>query len=436
MFVVKVERVIFYLLLLLLPTQLGKHFWPDFAIVAGIRVDYLSPTLYVTDIVIGLLFVCWLINRLQSANSTMQNHSAKLKVFNFAFLIIGAIFLSVNLFHSENVLNGAYHLLKLLEFSFVAYYVATTVRTLGQLKRIVFVLGIGVIGQSCLAIAQFIKQGSLGGIFYWLGERLFTGSTPGIANVSLNGELILRPYATFSHPNILAGFLLIVMTALLFTMPLVKRVEKAVWFVALLFGSSALLLTMSRVAFLLWTGLLVVVFLRHVQRLLVRFLIAGALLILFVSFLVATPLGSRFLQTSFTEEALVQRGDLMRASGELFLQQPIIGIGFGNFLPELATIATPLPLHAYLQPVHNIFLLILSETGIVGIGVFVWFLTQTYKRLFSLIRKKQALFPRLFVVLLSMILILGSFDHYFLTLQQGQLLFALIIGLSWISIKR
>src|SRR3989344_9415701 len=50
----------FYLLILFLPTQLGRHFWPNFSFVSGIRIDYLSPTLYATDIFILLIFVFWL----------------------------------------------------------------------------------------------------------------------------------------------------------------------------------------------------------------------------------------------------------------------------------------------------------------------------------------------------------------------------------------
>src|SRR5438105_4334390 len=46
-----------FLLLFLLPTQLGKHFWPEFSFVQGLRIDYLSPTLYVTDMLVGILFV-------------------------------------------------------------------------------------------------------------------------------------------------------------------------------------------------------------------------------------------------------------------------------------------------------------------------------------------------------------------------------------------
>src|SRR3989338_9410931 len=53
----KIENALFFLTLLFLPTQLGRHFWPSFSYILGIRTDYLSPTLYLTDILILLLFI-------------------------------------------------------------------------------------------------------------------------------------------------------------------------------------------------------------------------------------------------------------------------------------------------------------------------------------------------------------------------------------------
>src|SRR6185369_2209751 len=54
---------------------------------------------------------------------------------------------------------------------------------------------------------QFLLGRSIGGIFYLLGERTFNISTPGIALVNILGKNFLRPYASFPHPNSLAGFL-------------------------------------------------------------------------------------------------------------------------------------------------------------------------------------------------------------------------------------
>src|SRR5260221_1150 len=52
------QNKLFTLFIVLLPVQLGLHFWPDWALVSGIRVDYLAPVIYLTDlIVIALLAV-------------------------------------------------------------------------------------------------------------------------------------------------------------------------------------------------------------------------------------------------------------------------------------------------------------------------------------------------------------------------------------------
>src|SRR5580700_6749474 len=59
----KIESFLLFFFFLLLPTQLGKHFWPDFSIVSGIRIDYLSPTIYFTDILLILLFVAFLLRQ-------------------------------------------------------------------------------------------------------------------------------------------------------------------------------------------------------------------------------------------------------------------------------------------------------------------------------------------------------------------------------------
>ena len=55
----KIHRILFFLLLLLLPVQLGRHFWPEFALVFGIRIDYLSPTIYLTDLLVIGILVSW-----------------------------------------------------------------------------------------------------------------------------------------------------------------------------------------------------------------------------------------------------------------------------------------------------------------------------------------------------------------------------------------
>ena len=59
----KLYQLLFSLLILLLPTQLGRHFWPSYSFVFGLKVDYLSPTLYLTDIFLVLTLIAWGVQR-------------------------------------------------------------------------------------------------------------------------------------------------------------------------------------------------------------------------------------------------------------------------------------------------------------------------------------------------------------------------------------
>lgn len=397
-------NALYFLILLFLPTQLGRHFWPDFSFVLGLRADYLSPTLYFTDVLIILLFTFWFLSSLKKPKALKFKLPVSVAVF--------ALLLLVGIFLSKSPLPGIYGLLKLVEFSFFGLYTAKNVKSL---KMIAIPFSLGLVFESTLTIAQYFNQGSLGGLLYFLGERAFNSQTPGIANASLNGSLILRPYATFSHPNVLAAYLVISMTLILFYF------RKTVRYPLLFIGTAALFLTLSRAAVLAWAVVffiwLVKSFWRSEKTKIIFFLIATIALIYF------SPLYSRFSSLSLVDATIESRIALSKAALDMFSKKPILGVGLGNFLPSLPFFVGSDGNVFYLQPVHNIFLLVLSETGIIGLGFFIWFLFKTFRRVTR--RSTLAL------VLFSEILILGFFDHYFLTLQQGQLMFALILGILW-----
>lgn len=148
------------------------------------------------------------------------------------------------------------------------------------------------------------------------------------------------------------------------------------------------------------------------------------------------PLGheiiTRFAQTSLSEESFTERTELLSASWKMIQQHPLFGVGLDNFIPALAPFQKPLPLGLYLQPVHNIFVLIAAEIGIVGFCLFIWLLLTTIIR----VAKQKREVEWTFFVLLGVVFVTGLFDHYWLTLQQGQLLFATILGLSWAKLKK
>lgn len=348
-------------------------------------------------------------------------------VFAYWRLIVLVIFLAIGIWFSKNTIAGGYGLLKFLEFLFLGFYVATNFKKFG-LRNIVLLFSVGIILESLLAIAQYFQQASLGSIFYFFGERTFSLTTPGIANASLNGFLILRPYGTFSHPNVLAGYLVIAMTLIIFNF------KKPIFMAALIIGTLALFLTLSRVAILLW----LIVFgswliARGIKKIKLQastfYVLFSIFSLLLVGFIFAnSAFRYRFTNINLSDEAIVQRESLINSSISMTKEHPIFGAGLNNFLvnlPSYQTSRTPL---FYLQPVHNIFILVAAETGIIGLAFFLWFIIVTYKRVLN---KNQFLIHNSLFIVLSSILILGMFDHYFLTLQQGQILLALVFGLCW-----
>ncbi len=86
------------------------------------------------------------------------------------------------------------------------------------------------------------------------------------------------------------------------------------------------------------------------------------------------------------------------------------GVGIGNFVGWLMAENPFAPFWTY-QPVHNVYLLIYSETGFLGILTFLLFL------IFLLLKSSITNYKLL--ITLSFLFI-GLFDHFLWTLQQGR----------------
>lgn len=407
----KVQDSLFYFLILFLPTQFGKHFWPVWSYFVGLRIDYLSPTLYVTDIFVILLFLTTLLKKELRIN----------KKFLFTVLL-----LSLSVFLSKNPFVGWYYLLKFLEMSYVVFFVAEAL-TKSKKKFFRIVLSMGIVFESLLACAQFFLHRSLGGLLYFLGERTFTSDTPGIANASIHGILVLRPYGTFSHPNVLAGFLLLGLIILWYCFAEKKNMREGYFLLmTTLIGSLGLMLTLSRTTIIL--GIVIILFLlgsKLYKKILFLIPIGILVLVLFPT------LFYRFAPNTF-EESAVTRIELFLAALHMISQHPLFGVGLGNFIPSLSS-------PTLYQPVHNIFILWIAETGIVGGIISILFLFSLGERLFIFwknrtIQRRTSLFP--LVILWFSIIVLGMFDHYFLTLQQGQLLLAFSLGVIFAFLKK
>ena len=376
----RVENILFFLTLLFLPTQLGRHFWPQFSFVYSLPIDYLAPTLYFWDILVIILVVVWLLNR-RRINRLALN---LLFIFMLAQMVslIGQDVMAVG--------RGLVRLEQYLIAGLLGVYIASV--DFNKIKPFfIWALGASLAAESILAMAQFIKGGTIG--LWILGERSFTLSTPGIAKFDFYGLEFLRPYGTFPHPNVLAAFCVIV----------VLLVPRIVTFVP---AAAAIFLTVSRTAILAGT-------VSAMWRLKKKIKIIFLILLVALLPILYTRFSSAF---NFDILSFVRREEQAEIAIKMWSQSPLFGEGLNNFIPAASDQLLSGP-SRFLQPVHNIFLLVLSETGLIGlIG------------LISLIG--YPIWKRRLLSIWLVIIFLGMFDHYFLTLPQGYRLLFLVWGIS------
>lgn len=397
------QQVLFWFLVFFLPTQLGRHFWPESAFVLGIRVDYLAPTIYLTDLLVLGVLLSW-----------VWAKRNQLTITRYWWVGIVFVYLFLTSLLAQNPGAAFYKLGKIIEFSLLGFYITKNNYALAAIRQ---TLPWAIIYSSLVVIFQFLKQGSLGGFFWWLGERTFNAGTPGIALVDWGGRLFLRPYGTFSHPNSMSGFLLVALVLVWGTSNVPPRLK----ITPTALGLIALILSFSRAAWLV--GMLVGLWFMVNSFWGKKF--QGRPL-LFMPFIMVV-VGVFLFFLNWTEPAVQERIWSMKMASGMIQVNPLVGVGLNNFVVHLSEFWVGGGTY-FLQPVHNIFLLIAAETGLIGFMVFFWFLWLSFKR--NIIYRQKYLLFSLLIILLT-----GFFDHYWLTLQQNMLLATIVFGLIWGKMK-
>src|ERR1700690_3602089 len=121
-----IHRFFFFLLILLLPTQLGYHFWPNWVLVLGRRVDYLSPTLYGTDILLVATIISWIFSSLQQKKIEIRTFTAPFSKKTLRILSLAGVLLVVNILFSRSPINSVVAWVKVGELCCLGYYIIKT----------------------------------------------------------------------------------------------------------------------------------------------------------------------------------------------------------------------------------------------------------------------------------------------------------------------
>lgn len=403
----KLSRSVFYVLVALLPLNLGKHFEVYDSYVWGILSDYLVPTVYLQDLLIIVLLVLWV--KEKGFPTTGQ-----IGVFLNIRLVRALIFFLFSLFLStlisERFIPSLFIFIRALLYALLAFYISLELSVEKDFFNVIKIISYSVIFLSVLSAAQFLKQGSLFNNYLILGEQPYSYSTWGVLKENVLGKSVIPSYGLFRHPNIFGGFLSVL---LLWLFPYLKR--NTLHKVAFFSGILSLLLTFSYVA---WGSTLLGLVLgsyinnhtlkKEAKRKAVMLTLGLVLVVTLILPLAATS----------QNPSLSRRGRFFNISVETAKENFLYGVGPGNFVSVLGDIS-------FNQPVHNIFLLILAESGIFAFVFFIVILFLTIRDSVS------PLHFSVFLISLLQIIFVGSLDHYFWTIHQTLLLLWIVLGFSF-----
>lgn len=237
----------------------------------------------------------------------------------------------------------------------------------------------------------------------------------GIYERSMEG--MKQSYATLINPNILAGYLILIIpivSSLLFYAP--KGSKKALLAFSFITMVICLILTRSRAGWLALVGAMsFLVIIEKRKRLTI-----GLALVLIVAASILMPSVRTRLVTIFDLNSLVNEERIygVKSALQMIKDHPLTGIGINTFYYVYPQYQLP-EAKQHLPHAHNIFLQIGAEMGLFGVVIFLWLLIRVFKIGWEILRKAKDDYLRALTIglLASLIafLINQEFDFMWLT---------------------
>ncbi|MDB5406567.1 MAG: hypothetical protein JWL84_1479 [Rhodospirillales bacterium] len=305
---------------------------PPFRILSGIRLEPIASTGF------GLFF---------AAGTLSLVNSADWQLSAFELIRIASLFLLSLLI--SNLDRGA-----------IRVYV-------GSLVTAVFL-------QGALAVAQYVSSSTFGIEALWNSE-------PTMDEFSA----LFRGVGTAAGPNGLAYFLEIFLPMILALLLVERRPAQFMfYFAALVFGLAGDLATLSRASWIalpLPFAVIIVAF----GRKRIRSIKAAAIgVVVMIAALITVVAAGPIVVQRFTGDdggSAATRPTLNRAAWTMIEQFPIFGVGINNFADSFTRYdrdGGSRIFHGGNAIVHNVYLLVWGETGIIGLFAFLWYFGSAF----------------------------------------------------------
>lgn len=398
------ERIVrygLYLCLIVLPFQ------TRYLIIESAN-PFATVSIYGFDLLILFVGLLWLWNWYHSAHHHI--HWTPI-VTVLSFLLLAGC----SSYFAEDQQVALYYWLQLtLGFWLLAMLVTSKLKH--ETILIVFLINGGL--QALTANLQFVMQHVVAN--KWLGVATQLPELSGASVVVTAAGRWLRAYALLPHPNIAGGIIMLGLVA-------AALLSKRYWWLATTGAllSFSLVLTFSRGAFIAWCIVLMILTITRQVR---ASYILTVLATIAISLSVYWPLvTSRTSTAQFTEQLSVsERQAQLEQFQTIFTARWPFGVGLGQY----TVTAAPVSPFNYAQPIHNVWLMILVEVGVLGSVLWLAIIVQPiWKLSYKLMHHPAAYF-------LVSILLLGIFDHYFWTLPSFAILWCVVIGWLWLQMPQ
>lgn len=337
-----------------------------------------SVDIYLTDVVLIAILLPWL------ADLCRRRRSLYFPKTGYVFLLYLAWALIVSLMEATSLyLSICQWIREILYFIFFVYVINNVV-TPAQFRAVVLALFAGLVIESG-AVITFFNLG-IGTEFNFFNDLLYGANsraeTPLTVAESGAWKHVARSAGTFKHPSQAAYYFEYILPIVLGCLMAARRARDRILFGTVLgIGCVALLLTFSRSGILGFLVMSAVFFsVAWWSRLISRqmFECCAFVAVMFVA--LNTPLLIGYLDTR--PDAGSFRWKLIKPSVDAFLERPIWGAGLNNSSAvtegSRSIVLTPTGHSNYqLTVVHNHYLIVLVDVGIVGFLLFFAFFWQT-----------------------------------------------------------
>lgn len=393
-----------------------------------------NVALFVTDFPILVLFFGFLyLGRVKWRELLFQNDN------KYLIMLVAVAFLSIagsaHPFYALHYIRLVHFILPVLLFCFLSTRLIDT----ENLGRKIFQVVLAVALFECfVGITQYFRQDSLG--LKLLGEQSLTSrhvSGAGFPmsdgslwlldrffNIHRKAQTVIRAYGTLPHPNVFGGFLVL---SLLGTFFLFQEARRKRWLIcAIVLQIFTLFITYSRSAlFAFALGSLAFLILAYLRKekigALAATVFAGSVACIVLLYPQLFERGGVVSYNPVVRSADVGRLVYQQTGTQMIKDHPLLGVGFDNYLIEMGR-------HPGSQGffVHNIYVFLGAELGLIGIALFLWFILRILKKGWE---GKADPVIAVSLAIFSAFLFVGFCDFYLIWHQSGRLMFFLVAGL-------